>query len=37
MYESGERHNRVFERHHVLAEGLRAVVKAWGLRLCAKV
>jgi alanine-glyoxylate transaminase/serine-glyoxylate transaminase/serine-pyruvate transaminase len=31
-----ERLNRVFERHHVLAGGVRAAVKAWGLRLCAK-
>jgi len=31
-----ERLGRVFERHHVLAEGVRAAVKAWGLRLCAK-
>ena len=31
-----ERLNRVFERHQVLAEGVRAAVKAWGLRLCAK-
>jgi alanine-glyoxylate transaminase / serine-glyoxylate transaminase / serine-pyruvate transaminase len=31
-----ERLNRVFERHHVLAEGVRAAVKAWGLQLCAK-
>jgi alanine-glyoxylate transaminase / serine-glyoxylate transaminase / serine-pyruvate transaminase len=26
----------VFERHQVLAEGVRAAVKAWDLRLCAK-
>jgi alanine-glyoxylate transaminase / serine-glyoxylate transaminase / serine-pyruvate transaminase len=31
-----ERLNRVFERHQVLAEGVRAAVKAWGLQLCAK-
>src|ERR1700757_2208781 len=31
-----ERLNRVFERHHVLAEGVRVAVKAWGLQLCAK-
>jgi alanine-glyoxylate transaminase / serine-glyoxylate transaminase / serine-pyruvate transaminase len=31
-----ERLHRVFERHQVLAEGVRAAVKAWGLRLCAK-
>src|SRR6516225_9337901 len=31
-----ERLNRVFERHQVLAEGVRAAVRAWGLRLCAK-
>jgi alanine-glyoxylate transaminase / serine-glyoxylate transaminase / serine-pyruvate transaminase len=31
-----ERLNRVFERHHVLAEGVRAAVNAWGLPLCAK-
>ncbi|HET6378370.1 MAG TPA: aminotransferase class V-fold PLP-dependent enzyme [Methylocella sp.] len=27
---------RVFERHHVLASGVRAAVKAWGLTPCAK-
>ncbi len=27
---------RVFERHHVLASGVRAAVKAWGLQPCAK-
>src|SRR2546425_1134682 len=26
----------VFARHHRLAEGVRAAVKAWGLRLCAR-
>ena len=26
----------VFARHHRLAEGVRAAVKAWGLKLCAK-
>ena len=26
----------MFERHQVLAEGVRAAVNAWGLRLCAK-
>ena len=31
-----ERLHRVFERHQVLADGVRAAVKAWGLRLCAK-
>jgi alanine-glyoxylate transaminase/serine-glyoxylate transaminase/serine-pyruvate transaminase len=31
-----ERLSRVFERHQVLAEGVRAAVKAWDLRLCAK-
>ena len=31
-----ERLHRVFERHQVLAEGVRAAVNAWGLRLCAK-
>jgi alanine-glyoxylate transaminase / serine-glyoxylate transaminase / serine-pyruvate transaminase len=31
-----ERLNRVFERHQVLADGVRAAVKAWGLPLCAK-
>jgi len=30
---SEERLSRVFERHQVLAEGVRAAVKAWGLRL----
>ena len=33
---SEERLSRVFERHQVLAEGVRAAVKAWGLQLCAK-
>ncbi len=28
--------NNVFARHHRLAEGVRAAVKAWGLTLCAK-
>src|SRR6185312_4756093 len=31
-----ERLHRVFERHQILAEGVRAAVNAWGLRLCAK-
>ena len=31
-----ERLERVFERHHVLASGVRAAVKAWGLQPCAK-
>lgn len=31
-----ERLNRVFERHRVLADGVRAAVKAWGLKLCAR-
>ncbi len=31
-----ERLDRVFERHHVLASGVRAAVKAWGLQPCAK-
>jgi alanine-glyoxylate transaminase/serine-glyoxylate transaminase/serine-pyruvate transaminase len=31
-----ERLNRVFERHRVLAEGVRAAAKAWRLQLCAK-
>jgi alanine-glyoxylate transaminase / serine-glyoxylate transaminase / serine-pyruvate transaminase len=31
-----ERLTRVFERHQVLADGVRAAVAAWGLRLCAK-
>jgi alanine-glyoxylate transaminase/serine-glyoxylate transaminase/serine-pyruvate transaminase len=31
-----ERLSRVFERHQVLADGVRAATKAWGLRLCAK-
>jgi alanine-glyoxylate transaminase / serine-glyoxylate transaminase / serine-pyruvate transaminase len=31
-----ERLDHVFQRHHVLAEGVRAAVKAWGLKLCAK-
>jgi alanine-glyoxylate transaminase/serine-glyoxylate transaminase/serine-pyruvate transaminase len=31
-----ERLSRVFERHQVLADGVRAAAKAWGLRLCAK-
>src|SRR3989449_1947993 len=26
----------VFARHHRLAEGVRAAVRAWGLKLCAK-
>lgn len=26
----------IFKRHHRLAEGVRAAVKAWGLRLCAR-
>jgi alanine-glyoxylate transaminase / serine-glyoxylate transaminase / serine-pyruvate transaminase len=31
-----EKLERVFERHNVLASGVRAAVKAWGLQLCAK-
>jgi alanine-glyoxylate transaminase/serine-glyoxylate transaminase/serine-pyruvate transaminase len=31
-----ERLNSVFERHQFLADGVRAAVKAWGLRLCAR-
>src|SRR6187200_3578994 len=31
-----ERLAQVFERHQVLANGVRAAVAAWGLRLCAK-
>jgi alanine-glyoxylate transaminase / serine-glyoxylate transaminase / serine-pyruvate transaminase len=31
-----EKLERVFERHHVLASGVRAAVKAWGLQPCAK-
>jgi alanine-glyoxylate transaminase / serine-glyoxylate transaminase / serine-pyruvate transaminase len=31
-----ERLQRVFERHQVLADGVRAAVRAWGLHLCAK-
>lgn len=31
-----EKLHRVFERHHVLANGVRAAVKAWGLQICAK-
>ena len=31
-----ERLTHVFERHQVLADGVRAAVAAWGLRLCAK-
>jgi alanine-glyoxylate transaminase / serine-glyoxylate transaminase / serine-pyruvate transaminase len=31
-----ERLPRVFERHHVLASGVRAAIKAWGLQPCAK-
>src|ERR1700730_2355183 len=31
-----EKLQRVFERHHVLASGVRAAVKAWGLQPCAK-
>lgn len=27
---------RIFQRHHRLAEGVRAAVKAWGLKLCAR-
>ncbi|MGH7546272.1 MAG: aminotransferase class V-fold PLP-dependent enzyme [Gemmatimonadota bacterium] len=27
---------RIFERHHRLAEGVRAAVRAWGLDLCAR-
>jgi alanine-glyoxylate transaminase / serine-glyoxylate transaminase / serine-pyruvate transaminase len=30
-----EKLQHVFERHHVLASGVRAAVKAWGLQLCA--
>ena len=28
--------DNVFARHHRLAEGVRAAVDAWGLKLCAK-
>ena len=31
-----EKLERVFERHNVLASGVRAAVKAWGLHPCAK-
>lgn len=31
-----EKLQHVFERHHVLASGVRAAIKAWGLQLCAK-
>ncbi len=31
-----EKLEHVFQRHHVLASGVRAAVKAWGLKLCAK-
>jgi alanine-glyoxylate transaminase / serine-glyoxylate transaminase / serine-pyruvate transaminase len=31
-----ERLDHVFQRHQVLADGVRAAVKAWGLKLCAK-
>jgi len=31
-----EKLQHVFERHHVLASGVRAAVKAWGLQPCAK-
>jgi alanine-glyoxylate transaminase/serine-glyoxylate transaminase/serine-pyruvate transaminase len=31
-----EKLERVFERHNVLASGVRAAVKAWGLQPCAK-
>ncbi|MDX2266144.1 MAG: aminotransferase class V-fold PLP-dependent enzyme [Hyphomicrobiales bacterium] len=31
-----ERLEKVFERHNVLASGVRAAVKAWGFELCAK-
>ena len=31
-----EKLEHVFERHHVLASGVRAAVKAWGLHPCAK-
>jgi alanine-glyoxylate transaminase/serine-glyoxylate transaminase/serine-pyruvate transaminase len=31
-----ERLDHVIQRHHVLASGVRAAVKAWGLDLCAK-
>jgi len=34
LFEEGLTH--VFERHQVLADGVRAAVQAWGLRLCAK-
>src|SRR3989449_4619855 len=28
--------DNIFARHHRLAEGVRAAVRAWGLKLCAK-
>jgi alanine-glyoxylate transaminase / serine-glyoxylate transaminase / serine-pyruvate transaminase len=31
-----ERLDHVFQRHQVLADGVRAAVRAWGLKLCAK-
>ncbi|MDZ4790275.1 MAG: aminotransferase class V-fold PLP-dependent enzyme [Hyphomicrobiales bacterium] len=31
-----EKLEHVFERHHVLASGVRAAVKAWGFTVCAK-
>src|SRR6201987_6156207 len=31
-----EKLQHVFERHHVLASGVRAAIKAWGLQPCAK-
>ncbi len=31
-----EKLEHVFERHHVLASGVRAAVKAWGFEVCAK-
>src|SRR5207249_1576798 len=32
----GEGLDNIFARHHRLAEGVRAAVRAWGLKLCAK-
>jgi alanine-glyoxylate transaminase/serine-glyoxylate transaminase/serine-pyruvate transaminase len=34
MFEEGI--DNIFARHHRLAEGVRAAVRAWGLKLCAK-
>ncbi len=34
MFEEGL--DNIFARHHRLAEGVRAAVRAWGLKLCAK-